>query len=125
MRKSLVLALVLVFAIAGAAFAATPTVSGSLEATTERTSFTQKNAADEFEEGYVDGFGSEADLELGLKIAPEDGAWDATVTVHGLAGSQDATFGFYRLNVSDDVFSATVWGQHATSTASIGHKQDP
>lgn len=84
MRKSLVLALVLVFAIAGASFAATPQFSGELQIKAEsNASFTGPFAV------------SVGKAELGIKFAEEGENWELNV---GLAAADLLAGGGFTLS---------------------------
>lgn len=122
MRKSFAWALVLVMALAGAAFAQesegpsfTATLSGSAEYNSDK--------GDPDEASFFGTYEMKAGLDFGVSYAPENGAWDATVNFS--AGDGAANLGFYRINVKDDAFTATIWGKHENARQSIGNKQDP
>lgn len=110
MRKSLVLALVLVFAIAGATFAATPSIGGEFSFSAEhndaKTFFGEYNLSKE--------------LELTIRFAEEQDAWDASIAVKAL--SEKPGLGRYIVNLNDDAFKATVWGNYGNGN--IGHLGD-
>lgn len=105
MRKSVVLALVLVFALAGSSLAATLTWEGSYEAKAE----------------WDSGYGEEANftgpyspvgdgLELSFTISDDKGVWDASFELDG--GLYEGALGEYTVKVNEDAFQVTVWGNY-------------
>lgn len=119
MRKSLVLALVLVFAIAGAAFAAEVDLSATFG-----SEVSYKSGAEEEVPFLGDGYTTKTQLDVELKVTGEDDVWNATVNVEDLYGAAGPSLGFYRLTIDDGTITADVWGKHANSNATIGDKGD-
>lgn len=117
MRKSLVLALVLVLAVAGASFAADVSWGGKFEADGKWNSdFVPADEAKFFGQYEL---GSK--LTLSLKAADEDGVWDVAADITDVGG--DTKLGKYTVKLNDDAFKVTAWGKYG-ATAGIGDKSD-
>lgn len=111
MRKSLVLALALVLAIAGASFAATPQFSGSLEVTA-----TSQNS-------FAGPFGVTYGAELGIKFEEEGENWTANV---GLAAVDLSTGGNFALGSYKGTFAGDGFDVAVARNQSVGGKKgDP
>src|SRR5690606_35329524 len=104
MRKSLALALALVFAFASVSLAATPSISGEFKAT----------ATYEDEEKFFGPYTNSASLSLSVSFASEEDNWDASFALKGLSDLDGVTLGRYIVNVKEDAFKFTAWGNYDT-----------
>lgn len=120
MRKSVVLALLLVLAVAGSSFAATVTWSGEFEATAEYMSWFRPAGDAKFFGNY----GREAGASLDIGIKDDQDVWSVDFKVKGLVDG-DADLGKYTLKVNEEAFQVTAWGKYAaTDRTGIGHRGD-
>src|SRR5690554_1274301 len=104
MRKSLALALALVFAFASVSLAATPSISGEFTAT----------ATHEDDEKFFGPYTNSASLSLSVSFASEEDNWDASFALKGLSDLDGVTLGRYIVNVKEDAFKFTAWGNYGT-----------
>src|SRR5690606_16915141 len=102
MRKSLALALALVFAFASVSLAATPSISGEFTAT----------ATYKGEEKFFGPYTNSASLSV--SFASEEDNWDASFALKGLGDLDGVTLGRYIVNVKEDAFKFTAWGNYGT-----------
>src|SRR5690606_28018194 len=104
MRKSLALALALVFAFASVSLAATPSISGEFTAT----------ATHEDKEKFFGPYTNSAELSLSVSFASEEDNWDASFELKGLDDLDGVSLGRYIVNVKEDAFKFTAWGNYGT-----------
>src|SRR5690606_27538725 len=103
MRKSLALALARVFAFASVSLAATPTFDAEFSATARH------DGDDRFFGQYE--ITKALNLTVGLKSEQEN--WDATFSLTG-EDTLGVTLGRYIVNVNEDAFKFTAWGNYGT-----------
>src|SRR5690625_3626693 len=123
MRRSVLLALVLVLALAGSSFAATLTWEG--EFTAEGKYSSNGGAyADAENSPFFGPYTMTPDLTLKFGIKEDKGIWDADFALTGLV-SGNARLGKYTVNVNEEAFQVVAWGNYANNdNTGIGHKGD-
>src|SRR5690606_35820784 len=94
----------LVFAFASVSLAATPSISGEFKAT----------ATYEDEEKFFGPYTNSAELSLSVSFASEEDNWDASFALKGLGVLEDVSLGRYIVNVKEDAFKFTAWGNYDT-----------
>lgn len=121
MRKSVVLALALVLALAGSSFAGTITWDGEFEA---KGVYNSNGYVVSDNAPFFGNFTLTRGLELGVDIEGDEGVWDASLAISAddTAGSLTASLGKYTVNVNEEAFKLTAWG--AYPSGHIGHKGD-
>lgn len=124
MRKSVVLALALVLALAGSSFAADIQFSGEFKATADYESNSGNYASAE-NSPFFGSFTRSTATSLTLGLKEDQGVWDAQFALNG-ALSPSPTLGKYTVNVNEDAFKLTAWGNYnwAALRESIGNKGD-
>lgn len=104
MKKLLVLTLVLVFALSASAFAGV-SISGEFTAKLEQ----EFELFDDVEDIELRGFGVSTSLDLTVSGSGAGTAWDLSAELGDLQDG-DVSLGKYTLTLTDDYFTAWVWG---------------